>query len=124
HALGWPLQRLTRCHLLPPAAQPAHVVAVPALDQQHGLAEVLLVHGPVDRQHAGPEAALDLVLDARAAAVLEDGVAAGAEGKHLADGVERLPHRRGAREGPEVAAAALPDLPGHQDAGPGAPPGP
>src|SRR5207249_2439976 len=53
-----------------------------------------------------------------AAAVLEDGVAAGAEREHLADGVERLPHRRRAGEGPEVTAAVLHDLAGDQDARP------
>ena len=55
----------------------------------------------------GPEAALDLVLEAGPGAVAEHGVAAGAQREDLADRVERLAHRRRAGERAEVAAAVL-----------------
>src|SRR2546427_6139785 len=80
-----------------------------------------LVRAAVDGQHAGAEAALDVVLDAGAAAVAEHGVAARAQGKHLADRVERVAHRRRAREGPEVAAPVLDDPTRHQHARPRVP---
>src|SRR5207245_2318140 len=52
-----------------------HLV-VPPFEEEHHLLQVLLVCAAVDGQHAGTEAALDVVLDARAAAVAEHGVAA------------------------------------------------
>src|SRR5439155_1690179 len=94
-----------------------HLVVAP-LEEEHYLPEVLLVRATVDRQHAGAETALDVVLDAGAAAVAEDGVAARAQGKHLADRVERVAHRRRAREGAEVAAPVLDDPARHQHARP------
>ena len=100
------------------AAKRTHHVAVPALEQQHRLAEMLLVDGTIDGEHAGPEAALDLVLDARAAAVLEHRIAARAEREHLADRVERIADRRRTGERAEVPAAVLHDLPRHEYPGP------
>src|SRR5439155_25491681 len=86
------------------APEPGDHLVVPPFEEEHHLPEVLLVRAAVDGQHAGAEAALDVVLDAGAAAVAEHGVAARAQGKRLADRVERVAHRGRAREGPEVAA--------------------
>src|SRR5262249_19874456 len=93
-------------------------LAAAALQQLHCLAQVLLVGAAVDGEHTRPEAALDVVLDARAGAVAEDGVAAGAEGEYLPDRVERIAHGGRAVERPEVPAAVLHDAPGHQHARP------
>jgi hypothetical protein len=75
-------------------------LAVPALEEEHHLAEMLLVRRAVDGQHARAEAALDVVLDARAAPVAEHVVAAGAEREDLPDGVERVAHREALANGP------------------------
>src|SRR5262249_42612388 len=99
---------LTGRRLHAPAELARHL-AVPPLEEQHRLTEVFLVDPAVDREHAGPEAALDVVFDAGAAAVAEHRVAAGAEREHLADRVERLPHGRRTGEGAEVAAPVLHD---------------
>src|SRR5205814_657084 len=70
------LEPLGLCGGVHPAPERAHHLAVPALEEQHDLAQVLLVRLAVDREHARAEAALDVVLDARPAPVAEHGIAA------------------------------------------------
>ena len=59
----------------------------------------------IDRQAARPEASLDLVFDARARAVAEYRVRAGAQRKNFADDVDRLAQSVGRSERAEVVAA-------------------
>ncbi len=67
----------------------------------------------------GPEAALDLVFDARPRAVAEDRVGAGAQRKDFADDVDGLAQSVGRAERAEVAAAVLDDAAGDGDSRPG-----
>src|SRR4029077_18917347 len=92
-----------------PAPERAHDLAVPSLEEEHHLAEVLLVRFAIDREHAGAEAALDVVLDARPATVAEHGVATRAQREDLAYRVERVADGGRTREGAEVAATVLDD---------------
>src|SRR5262249_25414546 len=103
------LEALGRRGLPHPALQRGGHLTAATFEQLHRLPEVLLVRAAVDREHARPEAALDVVLDAGAGAVAEHAVAAGPQRKDLPDGVERLPNGGGAVERPEVAAPVLDD---------------
>src|SRR5262249_8950069 len=114
------LRRRGRVHA--GAQRGRHLAAAP-LEKLHRLAQVLLVHAPIDRNDAGPETALDVVLDAGAGAVAKDGVAARPQREDLADGVERLAHRRCTVKRPEVPAAVLDDPSRHQDPRPRLPDG-
>src|SRR5262249_45601401 len=93
-------------------------LAVPALEEEHHLTEMLVVRRPVDGEHARSEAAFDVVLDARTAPVTEHVVATGTEREDLADRVERVAHGRRARERTEVAASVLHDPARDEDAWP------
>src|ERR1700685_4391134 len=72
----------------------------------------------IDRQTARPEASLDLIFEARARAIAEHGVGAGAQRKHFADDVDGLAQTVGRAERAEVAAAVLDDLAGDGDTRP------
>ncbi len=83
-----------------------HAVAVPVQEHLH-VAHVAGVVLLADVAHARRGAALDLVLQARPGAVLEEAVPALAHGEDLLQVVERFAHRAGAGERPEIPPLPL-----------------
>ncbi len=76
-----------------------------AVEEARGELHVRSVGGGLDKTDAGRGAALDLVQQAGARAVGEDGVLAGAQLEGLLQQMDALAHRPGVREGAEVARA-------------------
>ena len=93
-----------RLHLLFESRQ--HVAAL-ALEKHDGQADVLRVLLAADQADAGRAAAVDLVLQARSRAVLEEAVLAGTNAEESLQDVEAVAHGRRARKRPEVPTAFL-----------------
>src|SRR5579859_3056756 len=94
---------------LHPFAQLAQQLEILTLEQHLRRVQMALVLAAIDRQHARPEAALDLVLDARARSIAEDRVGAGAQRKDLADDVDGLAQAVGGTERAKITSAILHD---------------
>src|SRR5208283_507043 len=104
--------------ILHEVAHLAEQLEIFSLEQHLGRVQMAAVLLAVDGQTARPEASLDLIFEARARAIAEHGVGAGAQRKDLADDVDGLAQTVGRAERAEVAAAVLDDLAGDGDARP------
>ncbi len=87
--------------------QLGHHGLVVAQQEALGVADVARVVGRGNEPHARPRATLDLVQQARARAVGEDGVLARAQAEHLLDQLDRLLDGPRARIRPEVLVLAV-----------------
>src|SRR5258705_928542 len=72
----------------------------------------------IDREHARPEASLDLIFEAWTRAIAKDRVGTGSKWKCFANYVDGLAESVGGAERPEVAAAVFDDFAGHGDSRP------
>jgi len=90
------------CRLLHLHAQLMRQLVAPPFQQARRLCYVVGVILPGNQLHAGRRAALDLVLQAGAAAVGEERIVAGPQQEQLLQGLQGFPHRAGAGIRPKV----------------------
>ncbi len=107
-----------RCRVAHARAQPVEQLVALAVEKQSHVAHLIAVRLARDGQHAGGRAALDLVLQAGALAVVQHVVGAGAQLEVAVHHPQRLPARRRRVVGPEVVGAVVAEPPGHLQARP------